>query len=90
VKIEDLTLSAVDVGKHAAVSEEVVTAVAFAAKMGYGPATCHRFVSALVVTNTLLDMIEWAAVLRKVRDLQLDEQIKELEAGRGIVGEVRE
>jgi hypothetical protein len=88
MRVHELTLSAIDAQRHLAASPEIVAAVAYAAGQGYGGATCYRFVTALVMTDQLRDRGDWRNVLLKIKDLQLDEQIAELEAGRPVVGNV--
>jgi len=85
---DDLTLTAIDAQRHLAASPEIVSAVCYAAKIGFGSATCWRFVTALVMTDRLGLPPSWPRVLRAVKDLQLDEQIKELESGRPVVGNI--
>jgi hypothetical protein len=89
MRTEDLTLSAIDAGKNTAgPSIEEVSAVCYAAHAGFGPAACHRFVAALVVCDLLRSPNQWGQVLRKVRNLELAEQVATLEAGRPVVGDI--
>lgn len=88
--IDDLSLVAIDGLRNHAASEEIVAAVVFAAQNGYGAHTAHRFVSALVMTDTLRDPSQWTPVLRKIVNLQIEADIATLEAGRPVVGEVPE
>lgn len=90
LQLEELRLSMIDAQRHLVASEPIIAAAQFAGALGYGPATTYRFVTALVMTDHLEDRDLWLAVLHKVEDLQIREQIAELEAGRPVVGEVRE
>lgn len=88
MKLEDLNLSQIDKERQSAVSSQVVAAISYAASLGYGPGTCHRFVSALRLLGYMGQPQKWQPVLRTVKNLQLDEQIKELESGRRVVGDI--
>lgn len=71
--LEELTLLSIDTHRHLAVSQDLVTAIAFAARSGYDDTTCYRFVSALVMTNRLYDHFAWLDVLKYVKRLESEE-----------------
>ena len=73
MKPEELTLTAADNMRHLTISEDMVKAVAFAARAAHSDATVHRFVTALVMTNILTDPFRWPYVLRTIMNLENEE-----------------
>jgi len=89
MKIEELSLIAIDGQRHLVTSENVVAAVAYAVRRGYGNVTAYRFVTALVMTDQLRGPLgQWPVVLKKIRDLGLDADLAALEIGETITGEI--
>jgi hypothetical protein len=88
MKIEELTWSVINDPSGTTTSPEIIRAVAFAARLGYGDTTCTRFLIALVQSETLKDTSAWPDVLRKVRDLQIKVELAALESGRVVTGEI--
>jgi len=70
--IEDLSIPAIDGMRHLVVSEDVVTAVAFAVSRDHDVRTAYRFVTALVMTDRLEDRRTWRPVLAWVKRLEQD------------------
>lgn len=71
---EDLTLAAIDSARHLAVSEDIVGAVAFAARAAHSNQTAGRFVTALVMKDALQAPVRWGAILKQVMDLEAARQ----------------
>lgn len=69
---DELTLTSIDAMRHLATSQDMVTAVAFAARSGHDNTTCYRFVTALVMTDQLTNRFGWLDVLRRVKKLEAD------------------
>jgi hypothetical protein len=88
MKIEDLTWTVINEPAGSTISAEVVKAVAFGARLGFGDATVARFLIALVQTDTLKSEQDWPDVLRKVRDLTIAREVEALKADRVVTGEV--
>jgi hypothetical protein len=88
VKIEELTLNMIAAQMHLSVGREIVNAVAYAARLGWADVTCHAFVAALVMTNTLGDRSQWPVVLLKIRDLKTASDLEALEAGKVVTRDV--
>jgi hypothetical protein len=88
VKIEDLTLNMIAAQMHLSVGREIVNAVAYAARLGWADVTCHAFVAALVMTNTLGDRSQWPVVLRKIEDLKIASDLASLRANKVITRDV--
>lgn len=65
-----LTLAAIDNTRHLVTSEDIVKAVAFAARAAHSDRTSYRFVTALVMTDMLTERSYWPVVLRAVRQLE--------------------
>lgn len=65
-----LSLAAIDGMRHLATSEEIVSAVAFAARAGHGNRTAYRFVTVLVMENALTAPARWGELLRMVMELE--------------------
>jgi hypothetical protein len=70
MRTDNLSLAAIDGMRHLTASEDIVAAVVFAAKNGHGTTTAYRFVTALVMTNTLTDIAQWRETLERVTDLE--------------------
>lgn len=68
--LDELTLNSIDNMRHLTVSEDIVAAVAFAVRAGHSNATAYRFVTTLVMTNTLQLPGVWPSALRVVMDLE--------------------
>lgn len=68
----DLTLPMIDGQRHLVAGERLVTAIAFAARTGRSDRTVYRFVTALVMTDSLLRGERWSAVLEAVDALELE------------------
>jgi hypothetical protein len=88
VQIDDLRLSMIDSQMRLSASREIISAAVWSAQRGYGAHTCHRFVAALVMTDTLRDPGQWPVVLRKIKNLQIDADLLTLESGRLVVGDI--
>lgn len=71
MKIEDLSLISIDGQAHLTTSEQVVSAAAWAARRGWGNYTALRFVTALVMTDTLRHTNKWPEVMKKINDLKI-------------------
>lgn len=67
---ESLSLTSIDSMRHLVVSEEIVAAVAFAARAGHGTRTCYRFVTAVSMKGALKNSSEWGGILKQVMDLE--------------------
>lgn len=67
---DGLTLTAIDGMRHLTASEDVVAAVAFAARAGHSTRTAYRFVTALVMTDALKNPTRWGDILKLVMDLE--------------------
>lgn len=65
-----LSLTAIDSMRHLTTSEDIVAAVAFAARAGHTNRTAYRFVTALVMRDVLTDPAQWGDLLRQVMDLE--------------------
>jgi hypothetical protein len=65
-----LTLTSIDSMRHLTVGEDIVAAVAFAARAGHSNRTAYRFVTALVMQDALTDPARWGDLLRMVMDLE--------------------
>lgn len=65
-----LSLAAIDGMRHLATSEDVVAAVAFAARAGHDNRTAYRFVTALTMVDALKDRDRWGGILKAVMDLE--------------------
>lgn len=70
----ELSLSAIDSMRHLAASEPIVNAAAFAARAGHGDQTAYRFVTALVMTDTLATPGRWGTVLKAVMELEHEDR----------------
>lgn len=70
METHELTLTNIDSVRHLTASEDVVNAVAYAARAGASDRTAYRFVTALVMTASLMDRPRWPGVLRAVADLE--------------------
>ena len=68
--LDELTLTSIDNQRHLATSEDIVKAVAFAIRAGHTDRTAYRFVTALVMTDSLSPRRWWAAALEKVMQLE--------------------
>lgn len=70
--ITELTLDSIDGHRHLAISQSLVTAVAYAARSGYDDTFCYRFVAALVMTDQLHDTTRggWLRVLNHIKRLE--------------------
>lgn len=68
--VDDLTLTSIDGHRHLATSEQIVKAVAFAIRAGHTSTTAYRFVTALVMTDSLSPRRGWAATLEKIMQLE--------------------
>lgn len=86
MKIEDLSLIAIDQGTHQTTSEEIVRAVAWAARRGWGNYTAMRFVTALVMTDNLRHTEKWPEVMKKIDDLKIAADLANLEEHGGTQG----
>lgn len=84
LKIEDLSLTAIDAVAHTTLSEELVSAVGYAARRGYGNYTALRFVTALVITDNLRHTAQWSTILRKIEDLKIEADVAALESARWV------
>lgn len=71
--VKELTLTSIDGHRHLTLSQDLVTAVAYAARSGYDDTTCYRFVSALVMTDKLFDHFAWLDVLKHIKRLEAQE-----------------
>lgn len=71
-KQEELTLTGLDRMRHLVVSDQIVKAIAFAARAGHGNLTAHRFVTALTMTGDLTNpsRARWSKVLVQIMDLE--------------------
>jgi hypothetical protein len=65
-----LTLTSIDSMRHLTTSEDIVAAVAFAARAGHSNRTTYRFVTALSMRGALTDPTRWGDLLRMVMDLE--------------------
>lgn len=75
MKIEDLTFTSIDAQRHLTTSEEIVAAVAFAVRNAWSDKGAYRFVTALIMTDTLTaDRREWYAVMRQISYLTMQER----------------
>lgn len=88
MKIEELTLSMIDGQRHLTASEDIVSAVAFAARLGWGDVTCYRFVTALVMTDSLQDSSKWRPVLRRIDNLKSTAELAAIKDNRVVTGEI--
>lgn len=70
METHELTLTNIDSVRHLTASEDVVNAVAYAARAGASDRTAYRFVTALVMTASLMDRPRWPGVLRAVKELE--------------------
>lgn len=74
MNIGDLSLRSIDGMRHMTTSDEIVTAVAFAARAGHSNVTAYRFVTALTVCDALKGGSpsdpKWQAILKTVMDLE--------------------
>lgn len=77
---DELTLASIDNQRHLVTSVELVSAVAFAARSGHTDRIAYRFVTALVMTDTLGSGIRWPEVLSIVAELTREEERREAEA----------
>lgn len=68
--IEDLNLTSIDGMRHLTVGEGIVAAVVFAAKNGHSTQTAYRFVTAVVMVDTLNGVTQWEYILRRIRVLE--------------------
>jgi hypothetical protein len=70
---ERLTLDMIDSHRHLTTSENIVSAVAFAVRLGHTDQTAYRFVSALGMLGSLdrrsEDAVAWPLVMSKVHRL---------------------
>lgn len=87
MQIAELDLDTIDIEKAGTITHPMVVAVAYATRKGYGPWTARRFVAALVLTNSEVNTKDWAAVLKRVVDLQIEGEIAALETGHTVQGE---
>ena len=71
--LDELTLASIDNHRHLTTSEDIVKAVAFAARAGHTDRTAYRFVVALGMTSSLSPRRWWAATLDKVMQLEKEE-----------------
>jgi hypothetical protein len=90
VLTEDLSLLMIDNQRHLTTSEDIVSAVAWAARRGWGDFTCYRFVTALVMTDNLRQSRkdQWKIVMKKISDLQIAGELAALEKGYRITGPI--
>lgn len=88
MKIEDLSLISIDGQTHLTTSEEIVRAVAWAARRGWGNYTAHRFVTALVMTDNLRHTNRWPEVMKKIDDLKVAADLAALEVHGHVEGEI--
>lgn len=70
---EDLTLGMIDNMCHLTASEKIIQAAAFAARAGHTDRTVHRFVTALVMTDSLSPRKWWEDLLGRVARLEREE-----------------
>lgn len=70
MKVNDLTLPAIDCMRHLTTSWDIVRAVSFAACAGHSNRTSYRFVTALVMTDTLEWPQYWPETLKTVMELE--------------------
>jgi hypothetical protein len=77
------SLTSVDSMRHLATSEDIVKAVAFAARAGHNDVTCYRFVSLVVMMDDLDYPFGWPVILRQVMKLEEDHRLNQeaLDAG---------
>lgn len=68
--VRELTLTSIDNHRHLTVSQDLVTAIAYAARSGCDDTTCYRFVTALVMTDSLTDHFKWLDVLKHTKRLE--------------------
>lgn len=73
--VHELTLTSIDNHRHLAISQDLVTAIAFGARSGYDDTFCYRFVSALVMTDQLFDRTRggWLDVIKHIKRLEAQE-----------------
>lgn len=64
------SLAAIDSMRHLSTSEDIVAAVAFAARAAHSDRTAYRFVTLLVVRDELTDRSAWADTLRDLMELE--------------------
>lgn len=88
MRVEELTLISIGEHMHSTISKDVVTAVGYAARIGWGDTTCRAFVTALVMTDTLEHPAMWPSVLNKIKNLKIESDLAALEDGRVITREV--
>lgn len=88
MKIEDLTLTMIDGQRHLTTSDQIVTAVAYAARRGFSNVTCSRFVTALVMTDMLRDAFQWPFVLKKIDELRIELELAALKDNRVVTGPI--
>lgn len=81
IEPDDLTLAGIDGIRHLITNEMLVKAVAFAVRntgrkvhTGRDDRTAYRFVTALVMTNTLEASTRWPKVLKTVMDLEAEKE----------------
>ena len=86
MKIEDLSLAAIDGQRHLTTSDEIVRAVAYAARRGYGNVSCYRFVTAVMMLEAPIDV--WPQVLKKIDDLKTEIELAALMSDRVVSGEI--
>jgi hypothetical protein len=70
MQYHELTLASIDNHRHLTTSEEIVKAVAYAARRSGSDVTAYRFVTALVMADKLTSTEFWPTVLDHVLELQ--------------------
>ena len=79
--VGELTLPMIDEHRHLVTSGQVVSAVAYAVRKGYGDVTAYRFATALVMIDRLESYGQWPAVLQMLGNLKLTQDLNALNAG---------
>lgn len=87
MKVNELTLYMIDSERHLTTSEEIVAAVAYAARDGWSNTTAYRFVTALVMTDNLRNYVVWPVVIRQIKDLGIAADLAALEVEGSVTGE---
>ncbi len=74
---DELTLASIDSMRHLTTSEEIVKAVAYAARYDNDDRTCYRFVTALGMTDNLTRQDAWFDILHEVNRLEAQARMAE-------------
>lgn len=86
MEIDDLTLTSIDAHAHLAISQDVLVAVAWHARRGFSDQTTYRFISAVVMTDSLRHSERWPDICRRIQKLRIDADIAALEVHGGTSG----